>query len=85
MRNLLALLGALILLLAGIGWYRGWFSVEKTPSGIDIHVDTEKTSADLRQGEKKLHNALENVSKEDTGKHAETIRASTTNKKALPQ
>jgi len=33
MRNLLALLAAVVLVVAGLGWYLGWFHVRATPTG----------------------------------------------------
>ena len=55
MRNLLALLAAVVLVVAGLGWYLGWFHVRATPTGdgheqISIDVDKKKIAADVKQG-----------------------------------
>lgn len=51
MRNLLALVGALVVVFAGLGWYLGWYklSVSKTADGnlrVQTEVDTNKIVAD---------------------------------------
>ncbi len=55
MRNLLALLAAVVLVVAGLGWYLGWFHIRATPNGdgheqISIDVDKKKIAADVKQG-----------------------------------
>lgn len=55
MRNLLALLAAVVLIVAGVGWYLGWFHIRATPTGdgheqISIDVDKNKITADVKQG-----------------------------------
>jgi hypothetical protein len=59
MRNTLAFLAALVLVVAGLGWYLGWYHVLFTPGGsghetVKIDIDTDKVNADLKKGEKKL-------------------------------
>lgn len=51
MRNLLALIGLLILGFVGVGWYMGWYklSFSRTADGnleIKTNVDTKKVGAD---------------------------------------
>jgi hypothetical protein len=55
MRNLLALLAAVAIGVAGLGWYLGWFHVRSTPTGdghqqISIDVDKKKIVADVKKG-----------------------------------
>jgi hypothetical protein len=55
MRNLLALLAAVAIGVAGLGWYLGWFHVRSTPSTdghqqISIDVDKKKIVADVKKG-----------------------------------
>jgi hypothetical protein len=64
MRNLLALLAALLLLVAGVGWYRDWFKVHSQPADaghhkVNIDIDTHKIGQDLHQGEQKLQRLLD--------------------------
>ncbi len=55
MRNTLALLGLVIVVFAGLGWYLGWYHVAITP-GTDGHkkvefdVNTSKVSDDVSTG-----------------------------------
>ena len=55
MRNLLALLAAAVLGVAGLGWYLGWFHVRATPTSdgheqISVDVDKQKIAADVKKG-----------------------------------
>ncbi len=55
MRNLLALLAAVVLIVAGLGWYLGWYHVQTTPTAdghreIKVDVDTKKITADVKKG-----------------------------------
>jgi hypothetical protein len=64
MRNLLALLAALLLLFAGVGWYRDWFKVHSQPTSpghrnVNIDIDTHKIGQDLHRGEQRLQQILE--------------------------
>jgi hypothetical protein len=68
MRNLLALLGALLLLMAGLGWYLDWFKVKTQPAAEghhDVHIDinTTKIGQDIHSGEEKLQKMLETKDK----------------------
>lgn len=55
MKNFLAWVGALILSVAGVGWYLGWYAVEKGPSPVkgqknfQVQVSTEKIEEDTRK------------------------------------
>jgi hypothetical protein len=59
MKNLLAFLAALVVTVAGVGWYLGWFQLSTTPAAggherINIDVNTAKVSKDLQEGEKEV-------------------------------
>src|SRR5262245_35267789 len=84
MRNLLAFVAALVLTLAGVGLYLGWFQVRTTAPNagkrtVNIEVNTDKIGDDLREGGEyllqeggeKLHEILEKHQKENATPHAE--------------
>jgi hypothetical protein len=79
MRNLLALLGAVVVAFAVVGWYRGWYSVQsETDRGgresVNIEISRERISEDLHKGGERIHEALEkghSPKKEEPFKHAE--------------
>jgi hypothetical protein len=64
MRNLLALLGAALVVFAIVGWYRGWYQFE-TAAGADgqrdvkIEINGPKIGKDLKHGTQQLENVLE--------------------------
>lgn len=59
MRNLLALLALAILVLAGVGYYKEWYTF-KTVAAADGHksitvdVDTQKVKDDVNSGKKEV-------------------------------
>jgi hypothetical protein len=64
-RNLLALIGLLVVGVGGVGWYMGWYklSLTRTSDGnlqIQTDVDTKKVSTDVTNGFKNLSTAVEN-------------------------
>jgi hypothetical protein len=64
MRNILALLAASVLTLAGVGWYLGWYSVESTTGTagkrqVNIEVDSRKISEDLQRGTEKIQQVID--------------------------
>src|SRR5579859_1514380 len=64
MRNLLALLAAVVLVFAGVGWYRGWYRVQSNaaPPGhhaVNIDIDKDKIGRDLHDGEAELQKVLD--------------------------
>lgn len=77
MRNLLALLGAVIVAFAVVGWYLKWYSVESDPThaGHTVHIgiDKEKIGKDLNKGGEKLQNAIDKARTED-GKRDEKVK-----------
>ncbi len=75
MRNLLAFVAALVLTVAGVGWYLGWFEVHSSPQRgghqrVDIDIDTDKVEGDLKKGSQqaleKGKELLEKARKEQT-------------------
>ncbi len=59
MRNTLAFVAALVVVVAGLGWYLGWYQVFVKPGqdghqSVKIDIDTKKVGEDLKKGEKKL-------------------------------
>lgn len=65
MRNLLALVGLVIVLFFGIGWYRGWYTFEVEPGTdgkkkIELNVDTRKIESDVIRTKEGVENLREN-------------------------
>lgn len=50
MRNLLALVGLVVVLFVGFGYSRGWFTVASTNGNFTIQVDKTKTEKDIKAG-----------------------------------
>lgn len=71
MRNMLALFGAALLTVVGVGWYLGWYKVRSQPASVpgqhsvNIDINTNKITTDLQQGEQKLQQWLEKKNGED--------------------
>jgi hypothetical protein len=70
MRNLLALVAALLLIFAGLGWYLDWFNVKQHPSepghnNVSIDINTRKIGQDLHKGGQKLEQILDNAKEKD--------------------
>src|SRR5262245_47443537 len=64
MRNLLALIGALVVVGGGVGWYMGWYKLSFTRESdgnlqIKTDVDTNKVNKDVTEGVKNLSSAVE--------------------------
>src|SRR5438105_4851273 len=63
MRNILALVGAGVVVFGGLGWYLGWYQLG-TQAGADGHrtinvdLNTKKIVADVKTGEQKVINVL---------------------------
>jgi hypothetical protein len=78
MRNLLAMFSAVVLLFAGVGWYRGWYRVQQSPApaghhAVNIDIDKDKIGKDLHDGEAELQKAIEKRLSENGGKPAEKV------------
>jgi apolipoprotein N-acyltransferase len=70
MRNILALLAAVLLVGAGLGYYLGWYRVQATPSSdghqhISIDVDQKKVAADIKHGVQEGTQKVENILKQE--------------------
>lgn len=67
MKNFLALVGGLVLILAGVGWYKGWYSINRQQqngqSGLTIAIDTGKIKEDLADGKEKLRDLFKGETK----------------------
>lgn len=76
MRNMLALFGAALLTVVGVGWYLGWYKVRSQPASVpgqhsvNIDIDTNKISKDFQQGEQRLQQWLDKKNSEE-GKKAD--------------
>lgn len=69
MRNLLALIGLAVVVVAVVGWYRNWYTVENSPGqgghpSLSIDFDREKIEGDLHKGGEKLHQAIDRAQQE---------------------
>lgn len=65
MRNLLALIGLAVVTFAGIGWYRGWYEVQKDrgTGQVEIDIDGKKIGEDLHRGSQHVQDAWESRGK----------------------
>jgi UDP-N-acetyl-D-mannosaminuronate dehydrogenase len=55
MRNLLAFLAALVIVVGGLGWYLGWYKFESSPmlgghKRVGLDIDTNKVKNDVKKG-----------------------------------
>ena len=55
MRNVLALIGLLVIGVGGLGWYLGWYKIQSTPTPdghrqIQIDLNTNKITEDVNKG-----------------------------------
>jgi hypothetical protein len=79
MRNLLALLGLLLVLFAGLGWYMGWYKI-KTGPNVSIDIDSKKVRKDvpnlLNEGKEKVQQWLESgKAGQDPAEKSSAVRA----------
>ena len=63
MKNLLALVGLVVVSAAGLGWYLGWYQIGTEPASsghrhIHVDVNTAKISQDLETSQKKVGELL---------------------------
>ena len=59
MRNLLALVGLVVVGFAGIGWYNGWYTIGSEPTSdghrrINVDVNTKEIGEDLSKVKAKV-------------------------------
>ncbi len=50
MKNLLALVGAVVVIVAGAGWYLGWYKLTTDSGHIKVDLDTKEIKDDLKKG-----------------------------------
>jgi hypothetical protein len=53
-RNLLAFIGGVVVVVAGLGYYRGWYKFESDNSHWTIEGNKQKVGADLETGKEIL-------------------------------
>jgi hypothetical protein len=63
MRNLLALAAAIVVIIAVVGWYQGWYRVETEPAAdghreVTIDINGAKVGEDLNKGKAKVKEIL---------------------------
>jgi hypothetical protein len=54
-RNFLAFLAALVIVVAGLGWYLGWYKIDSLPligghKRVTVDIDTNKVKDDVKKG-----------------------------------
>lgn len=78
MRNLLALFGFTVLVVAGLGFYRGWFNIDIQKDGGDGnirfqgHVDPKKSLNDISEGIKAVGDGIGELSNRINTKDGES-------------
>jgi len=60
MKNLLALVGAVVVIFAGAGWYLGWYTFGTQNGNLELEVKAKKVIGDLKAGGKKVEDAVHN-------------------------
>jgi hypothetical protein len=73
MRNLLALLGAALVVFLGLGWYLDWYHITPKPAStaghrsIEIDINSKKIGADVERGVQagsdRLHDLIDGAKK----------------------
>jgi hypothetical protein len=63
MRNLLALVGLATVTFVGLGWYLGWYKIQRAAPGsgdsnLQIGIDTKKVSQDVQRGVHQVTEAI---------------------------
>ncbi len=71
MKNMLALIGLVVVLVAGLGWYLGWYQVGVEPgadghSKINVDVNRKKIIEDEQNLQKKVTGAVSGDTKGTT-------------------
>jgi hypothetical protein len=70
MRNMLALIGAIVVLFVGLGWYLGWYSFVLTPGAegkqrLQVDVDTNKITEDAKKVGQAANNVIQAATKDE--------------------
>ena len=66
MRNLLALIGAVVVVGGGLAWYRGWISLGKIEStsgktSINLDINKDKAINDIKAGKDKVNQVIDDA------------------------
>lgn len=82
MRNLLALVGLVLVLFVAVGWFRGWYTFQLSPgkdgrTDFNVSVDTSKMNADRRDGTSKVGDFIDGFKKPDSTAPTSTAPTST--------
>jgi hypothetical protein len=72
MRNLLALVGAVVVLVVGLGWYLEWYKLGTEPAGsghrkVNADVNTDKITEDLKKAREAVGGILHHDEKKVEG------------------
>lgn len=70
MRNILALIGLVVVVFVGAGWYFGWYKFAVSPSldgkqHIQLEVDTRKIGEDAKKAGETVSNVVQNAQTKD--------------------
>lgn len=70
MRNILAFIGAAVVVFLGAGWYLGWYQVTSQSAGpgrsrLQVDINRDKISEDIKRGAEGVQEALEKARKSD--------------------
>jgi hypothetical protein len=65
MKNFLALIGLIVVLVVGLGWYLGWYQLSTQPGSdghrtINVDINTKKPLQDGQNLQKKISEAIGN-------------------------
>ncbi len=71
MRNLLALIGAVVVLVVGLGWYLGWYTLGTEPGKVEVDFHTKKIADDIKKGSQSVGDLLNRDQKASTEKKVE--------------
>ena|SRR5712691_2727985 len=64
MRNFLAFLAAALLTFLGVGWYLGWYKIDRKASSpghseINVDIDRDKIGKDVKSGAEKIKDVID--------------------------
>jgi len=76
MKNLFALLGALVVTFAAVGWYLDWYKIQSSTDAnghreVNIDLNTKKINEDIHKGNNKVEQVIEH--KQLTGTDNSTV------------
>lgn len=61
MRNLLALIGLVVVVFGVLGWYKGWYSISSDKGTLQVEVNKAKVISDSKQIVEKGEGLLKNA------------------------